>query len=173
MRTSWCIFRIFGIDIRIDSSWIFIFGLITWALAGHYFPSQYPRWPYWQYWGVGIAASVLLFAVLGEEWHTAEAMSRISDLLYYEGLRDKAVMFWNANNTYGFERINWARLSFAITITTVSKYMKHIMRNWGINPLVIPNGIPSEILEEVDEVHVMRLKGLMDTDFIVSEVASR
>jgi len=112
-----------------------------------------------------------LVVVLGEEWHTAEAMSRISDLLHYEGLRNKAVMFWNANNTYGFERINWARLSYAITITTVSKYMKHIMRNWGINPLVIPNGIPSEILEEVDEVHVMRLKGLMDTDFIVSKVA--
>ena len=122
-----------------------------------------------------LAASAIsqgkLIAVLGEEWHTAEAMSRISDLLYYEGLRDKAVMFWNANNTYGFERINWARLSFAITITTVSKYMKHIMGNWGINPLVIPNGIPSEILEEVDEVHVRRLKGLMDTDFIVSKVA--
>ena len=112
-----------------------------------------------------------LVVVLGEEWHTAEAMSRISDLLYYEGLRDKAVMFWNANNTYGFERINWARLSYAITITTVSKYMKHVMRNWGVNPLIIPNGIPKEILEEVDEAHVMRLKGLLDTDFIVSKVA--
>jgi len=78
MRTSWRVFKIFGIDIRIDSSWIFIFGLITWALAGHYFPSQYPRWPHWQYWGVGIAASVLLFAsVLAHELtHSLVAQSR-------------------------------------------------------------------------------------------------
>jgi len=42
MRTSWRIFGLSGIEIRIDSSWIFIFALITWALAGHYFPSHYP-----------------------------------------------------------------------------------------------------------------------------------
>jgi Zn-dependent protease len=78
MRTSWRVFKFFGIDIRIDSSWIFIFGLITWALAGHYFPSHYPRWPHWQYWGVGIAASVLLFAsVLAHELtHSLVASSR-------------------------------------------------------------------------------------------------
>jgi len=78
MRTSWRVFKIFDIDIRIDSSWIFIFGLITWALAGHYFPSQYPGWSPWQYWGVGIAASVLLFAsVLAHELtHSLVARSR-------------------------------------------------------------------------------------------------
>jgi len=78
MRTSWRIFRLFGIEIRIDSSWIFIFGLITWALAAHYFPSHYPRWPAWHYWGVGIAASVLLFAsVLAHELtHSLVARSK-------------------------------------------------------------------------------------------------
>ncbi|UCC66434.1 MAG: site-2 protease family protein [Deltaproteobacteria bacterium] len=78
MRTSWRIFRIFGIEIRIDSSWIFIFGLITWALAGHYFPSQYPRWPHWQYWLVGTATSLLLFSsVLAHELtHSLVARSK-------------------------------------------------------------------------------------------------
>jgi len=78
MRTSWHIFKLFGIEIKIDSSWIFIFGLITWALAGHYFPSHYPRWPHWQYWGVGIATSVLLFAsVLAHELtHSLVARSK-------------------------------------------------------------------------------------------------
>jgi len=40
MRTSWRVFKIFGIDIRIDSSWIFIFGLITWPLPGTTSPAS-------------------------------------------------------------------------------------------------------------------------------------
>ena len=68
MRTSWPVARIFGIEIRIDSSWVIIFGLVTWALAGHYFPRQYPGWQHWQYWLVGVTASVLLFgSVLAHE----------------------------------------------------------------------------------------------------------
>ena len=46
--------------------------------------------------------------VLGEEWHTSWSMKLISDSLFYRGLRDRAVMLWNANNTYGFNRIDWA-----------------------------------------------------------------
>ena len=78
MRTAWRIFTIFGIEIRIDSSWILIFGLITWALGGHYFPSQYAHWPLWQYWLVGLIASLLLFAsVLAHELtHSLVARSR-------------------------------------------------------------------------------------------------
>ncbi len=78
MRTSWRIFRLFGIDIRIDSSWIFIFALITWALAGYYFPSHYPAWPRWRYWEVGLAASLLLFvSVLAHELtHSLVARSK-------------------------------------------------------------------------------------------------
>jgi len=91
-----------------------------------------------------------LVAVLGEEWHTTEAMSRISDLLYKRGIRDKALLFWNANNTFSFNRINWGRLSYTSTITTVSRYMKHIMWGMGLNPLVIPNGIPKRLLQPVD-----------------------
>jgi len=88
--------------------------------------------------------------VLGEEWHTAQAMCETSDLLWQAGLRDRSVLLWNANNTMGFERINWERLSYASTITTVSRYMKHIMWNHGVNPLVIPNGIPRRLLGPFD-----------------------
>jgi len=112
-----------------------------------------------------------MVVVLGEEWHTAEAMSRISDLLYVSGRRNNALMFWNANNTYSFDRINWARLSHAITITTVSKYMKHIMLRMGINPLVIPNGLPEGLLGEVDDRAVSRLKVLLDGKLVLSKVA--
>lgn len=84
--------------------------------------------------------------VLAEEWHTAEALIRISDLLYASGLRPYSVLLWNANNTKGFERIDWERLNYIATLTTVSRYMKQIMRSYGLDPLIIPNGIPSEIL---------------------------
>ncbi len=78
MSTSWRIFKILGIEIRIDSSWILIFGLITWALAGHYFPSQHPGWPPWLYWLIGVATSLLLFSsVLTHEMtHSLVARSK-------------------------------------------------------------------------------------------------
>ncbi len=85
--------------------------------------------------------------VVAEEWHTAEALCRLSDLLHGMGLRQRAVLMWNANNLYGFHRIDWNRLSFVSTITTVSKYMKHRMWEYGQNPMVIPNGIPERFLE--------------------------
>ncbi|MBN1255313.1 MAG: site-2 protease family protein [Deltaproteobacteria bacterium] len=78
MRTAWRIFTIFGIKIKIDSSWVFIFTFVTWALAGYYFPSQYPHWPPWQHWIVGLIASLLLFSsVLAHELtHSLVARSR-------------------------------------------------------------------------------------------------
>lgn len=88
--------------------------------------------------------------VLGEEWHTSWSMKIISDSLYYRGLRDRVVMLWNANNTYGFNRIDWGSLNFASAITTVSRYMKFKMWDWGQNPMVIPNGIPRESIVDGD-----------------------
>jgi len=112
-----------------------------------------------------------LVVILGEEWQTAETMCVVSDLLHYCGLRDKAILFWNANNDYGFERIDWNRLSYTTTITTVSKFMKQAMHNIGIKPLVIPNGIPQDILKEVDQKHVLNMRGMLDADLILSKVA--
>jgi len=88
--------------------------------------------------------------VMGEEWHTSWSMQLISDSLYQRGLRDKVVMLWNANNTYGFDRIDWSRLNMATTLTTVSRYMKFKMWDSGQNPMVIPNGIPRSAIVEAD-----------------------
>ena len=62
MRTSWSVGHLFGIDIRIDSSWVIIFAFVTWMLAGYYFPSQYANWPLWQYLLIGAMTSLLFFA---------------------------------------------------------------------------------------------------------------
>lgn len=108
--------------------------------------------------------------ILAEEWHTAEAACRISDLLYYNGLRDRAIQFWNANNTMSFHRINWGRLAFTNTITTVSRYMKHAMWGVGTNPLVIPNGIPRRALEPVDEAAVARVRQILGGDPLLFKI---
>jgi glycosyltransferase involved in cell wall biosynthesis len=99
-----------------------------------------------------------LIAVLAEEWHTAYSTCQLSDHLWSEGFRDKAVLLWNANNVMGFDRIDWRRLDFCSQITTVSRYMKHVMWDRGVNPLVIPNGIPGDRVERADPEMVERLR---------------
>lgn len=62
MRSSWRIGRILGIEIRIDSSWIVIFLLFSYVLAGSYYPRSLPGASLSLHWLLGIATSVLLFA---------------------------------------------------------------------------------------------------------------
>ena len=85
--------------------------------------------------------------VLAEEWQTARATIELDRLLRARGLRDAATILWNANNTYGFDAIDWGALRRCATITTVSKYMKFELSLRGQQPLVIPNGIPARLLD--------------------------
>jgi glycosyltransferase involved in cell wall biosynthesis len=91
-----------------------------------------------------------IVVVIGEDWHTAEAISRTSDLLHWHSLRHRCILMWNCNSLMSLHRINWGRLNFTSTITTVSRYMKHKLWDYGVNPLVIPNGIPQRYLDPVD-----------------------
>jgi glycosyltransferase involved in cell wall biosynthesis len=100
----------------------------------------------------------MLTAVLAEEWHTAESTCDLSDELWAAGLRDQAIILWNANNVMGFERIDWERLSFCSQITTVSRYMKHVMWAEGVNPLVVPNGIPEDRIHRFHATKVRELR---------------
>jgi len=68
MKYSWRIGRIFGIDIKIDSSWVIIFFLFSLVLAGSYYPRSLPGQARSLYWILGVATSLLLFAsVLAHE----------------------------------------------------------------------------------------------------------
>src|SRR2546423_401366 len=98
--------------------------------------------------------------ILGEDWHTAEAMSRTSDMLHWFGVRQKVLMLWNLNSLMSLHRINWGRLNYVTTICAVSKYMKHRMWDYGVNPLVIPNGIPKRHLNPTDSKAVTRLRDI-------------
>jgi glycosyltransferase involved in cell wall biosynthesis len=108
--------------------------------------------------------------VLGEEWHTAASMNLISDSLYYRSLRDRVVMLWNANNTFGFERINWGALAFTTTMTTVSRYMKFKMWESGQNPMVIPNGIPRSSIHDADPAAVAEIRSAAAADHLCFKI---
>jgi glycosyltransferase involved in cell wall biosynthesis len=100
--------------------------------------------------------------VLFEEWQTAECACRIATLLEAAGVRDRAVMAWNANNPYGFERIDWPRLAQATLITTISRHMRSIIRSCGVDARVIPNGIPEASFEPVRSADVARIRKALD-----------
>ena len=92
--------------------------------------------------------------VLAEEWHTVDAVLHLDSLLRTAALRDRVNIFWNANNTFGFDRIDWKRLEQAAVITTVSRYMKQLMRANGVDAMVIHNGLGADAFLEPDPVAV-------------------
>lgn len=67
MRSGFRIAKIFGINIRIDWSWILIFALISWNLRLA-FGQAHPTWTPALQWGIAIVAALLFFAsVLAHE----------------------------------------------------------------------------------------------------------
>jgi glycosyltransferase involved in cell wall biosynthesis len=84
--------------------------------------------------------------VIAEDWQTAPAVIELDHLLTERGIRERAILMWNANNTYGFDTMDWPALVGAARVTTVSRYMKFELRARGIESLVIPNGIPERIV---------------------------
>jgi glycosyltransferase involved in cell wall biosynthesis len=102
--------------------------------------------------------------ILAEEWHTAQALIHTHDRLCEAGLRQYIVLLWNANNTKGFERVDWRRLDEVATLTTVSRYMKQIMRGYELDPLIIPNGIPVDLLQPPDDSDVEQVRSKLIGD---------
>jgi Zn-dependent protease len=68
--------RILGIEIGLDYSWFVIFALMTWMLAGSYFPDEFKNWPPLLYWVTGAATAIMLFVsvLLHELGHSVVAL---------------------------------------------------------------------------------------------------
>src|ERR1700681_1145562 len=66
--------------------------------------------------------------------------------------------------------MDWRALERAATVTTVSRYMKHLMWPHGVNPMVIPNGIPIESLEPVDARAASLIRGSAHTSCLTFKI---
>ena len=69
------LFRVAGVQVEIDYSWLVIFALVLWSLSAGYFPQEYPGHPALDYWTVGFVATMFFFAsvLLHELSHAAMA----------------------------------------------------------------------------------------------------
>jgi Zn-dependent protease len=78
MRSGFKVGTLFGISIHVDWSWLLIFVLVTWNLAGSVFPSLHPDWSIAMNIGLGLAAAVLFFfsILLHELAHSLVAKAR-------------------------------------------------------------------------------------------------
>jgi glycosyltransferase involved in cell wall biosynthesis len=101
--------------------------------------------------------------VIAEEWQTAGVAVAIDALARERGLRSSLTLMWNANNTYGWDRIDWAALQRAAAITAVSKYMKFELSLWGVPALVIPNGLDERLLAGADPALVNAFRAAFGT----------
>ncbi len=109
--------------------------------------------------------------ILAEEWHTVDAVLHLDWLLRRAELRDRVKILWNANNTFGFHRIDWPRLARAATITTVSRFMKHQMWALGVDPVVIPNGLSAEAFELPRDDGVAEIRRRSGARLLLAKVA--
>jgi len=109
--------------------------------------------------------------VLAEEWQTAHAVIALDALLRAAGLRERVDLLWNANNVYGFHELPWPALRAAARITTVSRYMKHRMREWGVDALVVPNGLAETAFEPPCRTSVAALRSRLHDRTVLTKVA--
>jgi glycosyltransferase involved in cell wall biosynthesis len=96
--------------------------------------------------------------VICEEWQTAGVAVAIDQLARLRGLRNTFTLIWNANNTYGWEHVDFPALRSAAAITAVSKYMKFELARVGVPSLVIPNGIENRLLSGADPKLLAEMK---------------
>src|SRR5690349_16143914 len=87
--------------------------------------------------------SVLLF----EDWQCAAAAIGTASLLLGRGLR--APVFWNANNTYGFGRVDFPLLRRVASITTISRFMRMELLKEEVESAILPNGLADRWLAPV------------------------
>lgn len=62
------LFRVFGIDVKLNLTWLLLGLLITWTLAAEFFPNDYPGLAISTYWWMGVVGAIgILFSIVFHE----------------------------------------------------------------------------------------------------------
>lgn len=109
-------------------------------------------------------------ALMGEDWQTVNVMIGAREQLLHAGLPHRVIPVWTANNIFGFHDIDWNRLQWAAQLMTVSRYMKHQMWQYGLNPLVVPNGLARSSLVTVDGKETSALRSSFDSEIALFKI---
>lgn len=76
-RKTVVLFRLFGLRVRADASWVLLAVLVSWSLVQGVFGADHPELPSATLWAMGVAGTVLLFAsILVHEFCHALAARR-------------------------------------------------------------------------------------------------
>jgi hypothetical protein len=111
--------------------------------------------------------------IMAEEWQTADALLHLDHLL--RGLpasqRSRVKLFWNANNVFGFDRVDFGRLRSCARVTTVSRYMKQLMGAAGVEAVVLPNGLSPDAYLAPDRIAVHQLRKMFAGRIAITKMA--
>jgi glycosyltransferase involved in cell wall biosynthesis len=110
-------------------------------------------------------------AIMAEEWQTADAVLHLDHLLRQTPWRNRVRMFWNANNVFGFELIDWGRMRRAAHVTTVSRYMRQLMESMHIEAVVLPNGLSPDVYVAPDHETVEQLRAAFAGRIAITKMA--
>jgi len=109
--------------------------------------------------------------VIGEEWQAADPLITLGATIRNAWWADQVRLVWNANNTYGFDRIDWAGLQKVATLTTVSRYMKYLMQRQGLEARAIPNGMDERWLKALPPGSTLALERGLKGRTAITKVA--
>lgn len=108
--------------------------------------------------------------VMGEDWQTVDTMISTAQAVGRVGLTAHCIPVWTANNVFGFDSIEWGTLTAAAQPMTVSRYMKHEMRRYGVNPLVAPNGVAPSSVIDIPASEVEHLRAAVGADIALFKI---
>lgn len=109
--------------------------------------------------------------IMAEEWHTADTVLHLDHLLRSSGQRQNVRTFWNANNVFGFDHINWERMRNAACVTTVSRYMRQLMQAMNIEAVVLPNGLSRDVYLAPDRNAVQHMRSAFNGRTAITKMA--
>ena len=155
-RNSFRVARIFGFDINVDWSWLFVLFLVTWNLAS-LFGRLHPGWEDVLRWGTALAAALLFFAsVLAHEMaHSlmakAQGMS-VRDITLF--------LFGGVSNIQRHPPTPIAEFLIAVVgpITSFVLGVLFIVLS-GVNVGPVPAAVqdPTNIIEQLDPITTLLL----------------